>query len=372
MQPPSRSGPTFETVEAFQPFEPLEPGDPVLIGGYRLLARLGTGPTGQVYLAATQSGRRLAIKAVRPDLVDDALRRRFKKEIGIAQRARGPFLAPVVDGHAEGSRPWVATEYVPGPSLARAVSLYGPLPVRTVRALMSTVAEALQALHDADMGHGALRPSNVLLTEEGPRLVDFGSLKQKTTAVDDVFMLGHVALFAATGHDAFPTPSRPGPPDLGGCPHELRGTIERCLAERPEERPEPRALVAELEEAPPGPDWLPPEIAELLPAYLAEPPRQQPPPLPVTPAPSSASAVRSVHQPQSGAPPATQPDMPRPARPDFAVPEPPRPAPTVPFPTGRGVEPVMGTYRHDLVVALGIGGGAFGVLVLLLLLLFLL
>ncbi|MFC5749488.1 serine/threonine-protein kinase [Actinomadura rugatobispora] len=379
MQPPSRPGPAFEA------FRPIEPGDPVLIGGYRVLARIGTGRLGEVYLAAAQSGRRLAIKSVRADLADDeAFRRRFKREIAAAQRVRGPFLATVVDGHAEGTRPWVASEFVPGPTLDDAVQAHGPLPVPAVRVLMGALAEALQALHDADTVHGALTPSNVLLTEDGPRTVDFGSLEHETSAAGDVFMLGCVALFAATGQGAFPRPFQYEPPDLSGCPDALRGPIERCLAERPEDRPEPRELAAELEAEPPAPGWLPPEVAALLPAYEAEPPRPDASPLPTPPAPPAAApptpsfAPPPETRPDPGGPPGrartTRPDMPeaapgRPARPNFVVPEqPPHTDPSLPR---RSMEPVMGSYRHDLVVALGIGGGAFGLLVLILLLVFL-
>ncbi|XVQ12686.1 serine/threonine-protein kinase [Spirillospora sp. CA-255316] len=393
MQPPSRPGPAFEA------FRPIEPGDPVLIGGYRVLARIGSGRLGEVYLGAAQSGRRLAIKSVRADLAEDeAFRRRFKREIAAAQRARGPFLATVVDGHAEGARPWVASEFVPGPTLADAVHAHGPLPVPAVRALMGALAQALQTLHDADIVHGDLRPSNVLLTEDGPRTVDFGSLEHETSASGDVFMLGGVALFAATGHGAFPRPFGDEPPDLSGCPDALRGPIERCLAERPEERPEPRELAAELEAGPPGPGWLPPEITALLPAYAAEPPRPDASPLPTPAAPaqplapsrppgpppspppgtSSSHAAPRDTRPDVAAPapapaPAAEPDAPaataHPARPNFVVPE--QPPQTDPSLSIHAMEPVMGTYRHDLVVALGIGGGAFGLLVLILLLVFL-
>jgi serine/threonine protein kinase len=361
MQPPSGSGP---------PLAPLGPGDPVLIGGYRVLARIGTGRRGPVFLAATQSGRRLAIKAVRPELAgDEAFRRRFKSGIAAAQRVRGPFLAPVVDGHAEGASPWTATEYVPGPSLARAVAESGPLPEESVRALLGALGQALQAVHDADMAHGDLKPSNVLLAEDGPRLVDQGFAEAEAEAehepgtADDVFALGRLAYFAATGRDLALLDD--GSADLSACPEGLRGPIERCLAADPADRPEPGALAAELEEEPPGPGWPPSAVAALLPGYREEPPRPAPAPLP---------RAQPVFEPPAQPMPSFEPPaQPVPAgAPNFAMPEPPQTMP-MSVPAGPDVlPPVMDSYRHDLAIALGIGGGAFGLLVLILLLVFLL
>ncbi|WP_395108816.1 protein kinase [Actinomadura sp. SCN-SB] len=366
MQPPSRHG---------LPFTPLGPGDPQLIGGYRTLARLGSGRLGPVYLATTQSGRRLAIKTTGPELAaDKAFRRRLKSQIAAAQRVRGRFLAAVVDGHAEGTSPWLATEYVPGPSLARAVEEAGPLPVPAVRALLGAVAEALQAIHDADLVHGRLGPSNVLLAEDGPRVTDHGSAVDEAGPAQDVLDLGLLALFAATGQ----TPSGEEPPGLGGCPEELREPIARCLAADPSERPELRALAADLEGDRPGPGWLPPGVAALLPAYQGDPPRPHAAPLP-TPRPSFEPPLDpspAGAAPSGGGAAVTAMDAPAQAareqapRPNFALPlETPA---TVPGVMAGHVPPVMDSYRHDLAIALGIGAGAFGLLVLILLLVFLL
>jgi hypothetical protein len=353
MQPPSRPGP---------PFAPLGPGDPQLVGGYRALARLGTGRLGPVYLATTQSGRRLAIKTVRPALAgDDALRRRLKQEIAAAQRVRGRFLAAVVDGHAEGTSPWVACEYVPGPSLARAVEETGPLPAATVRDLLSAVAQALQALHDAGIVHGALRPSNVLLAEDGPRVVDHGSLEHEAGPAQDILALGRLAFFAATGLGREPSDEEQ--PDLSECPEDLRGPIGRCLAADPSERPEPRELVAELEQDPPEPGWLPSGIAALLPAYQADPPQPAATPLP-KPKPT-------FEPPAAPGVPITAVDAVN-GGPNFALPVVPVTVPGGTGPLARDMPPVMDSYRHDLAIALGIGAGAFGLLVLVLLFVFLL
>ncbi|GAA3943920.1 hypothetical protein GCM10023085_27440 [Actinomadura viridis] len=350
MAPPGRHGPAFE---------PLEPGDPPLIGGYRVLARLGTDGPAPAYLATTQSGRRLAVRVVRPAPEDDAFRLRLRREIAAGRRLRGPFLAAVVDGHAEGALPWVATEYVPGPSLARAVDELGPLPVPAVRVLLGAVTRALQAVHDTGAAHGALTPSAVLLAEDGPRLAvsvsPDGPAGDAGGPAGDVYALGRVALFAATGRDAGAEP------DLSGCPDELRGPLGRCLAEDPDRRPEPAALVAALEEDPPWEGWPPQGLAGLLSAYRADP----------DPAPRRAGAAPEAARPAKP----TRPDgMPAGAPrivPNFTVPAPPPDRPPLAAPAGPEVRPVMDSYRHDLVIALGIGGGAFGVLVLVLLLVFL-
>ncbi|MFF5265104.1 hypothetical protein ACFY4C_39990 [Actinomadura viridis] len=345
-------------------FEPLEPGDPPLIGGYRVLARLGTGGPAPAYLATTQSGRRLAIRVVRPDPEDGAFRLRLRREIAAGQRLRGPFLAAVVDGHAEGALPWVATEYVPGPSLARAVDELGPLPVAAVRVLLGAVARALQAVHDTGAAHGGLTASTVLLAEDGPRLavsVSPGGPGEAGGPADDVYALGRVALFAATGRDAGAGAGAGAEPDLSGCPDELRELVGHCLAEDPDRRPAPAALIAALEDDPPWEGWPPQALAGLLSAHRADPDTV---PRPAGPAPEAARPAKP-----------TRPDgMPAGAPrivPNFTVPVPPPDRPPLAAPAGPEVRPVMDSYRHDLVIALGIGGGAFGVLVLVLLLVFL-
>lgn len=132
------------------PFQPLTPEDPHDIGGYRILARLGAGGMGRVYLGATQTGRRLAVKIVRPELADDQeFRRRFQQEIAAAQRVQSIYTAAVVDADPNGPRPWMATAHIPGPSLAHAVAELGPLPIETVHVLVAGVAEALRAVHQA-------------------------------------------------------------------------------------------------------------------------------------------------------------------------------------------------------------------------------
>jgi serine/threonine protein kinase len=309
-------------------FHQLHPDDPRELGGYRILARLGAGGMGQVYLARTQSGRRLAVKVVRPEFVDDPeFRRRFRQEVMAAERVQSRYTAPVIDADPDGPRPWLATAYVPGPSMAQAVAEQGPLPADTVRVLTAGVAEALQAIHAADVVHRDLKPSNVLLAPDGPRVIDFGiaraadstpltrtgvrigspqfmapeqALGQPAGPAVDVFALGSLVFFAATGRSPFGE----GPdaavlfrivheePDLDGCPDALRSTVERCLAKDPLRRSGVGEIIGALrpEATPPSSVWLPPTITERLPVYTTEPP----PPPPVGPPARQVTINRSV------------------------------------------------------------------------------
>ncbi|WP_086830190.1 serine/threonine-protein kinase [Streptomyces sp. NRRL B-24572] len=265
-----------DTAEVFQP---LQADDPPLVAGYRLAARLGAGGMGRVYLSHTPGGRPVAIKVVRPELADTpAFRHRFRREITAAQRVRGAYTAELIDADADGVPPWLATLYVPGPSLAEAVARRGPLPVPAVLWLMAGVAEALQAIHGVGIVHRDLKPSNVLLAADGPRVIDFGiSLAADTTshtttgtavgtpsymapeqasageltAATDVFALGQTAAFAALGEPLYGD----GPlvsvlyrivhsePDLSRLPAQLRPLIARCLAADPEDRATPAEVV---------------------------------------------------------------------------------------------------------------------------------
>ncbi|WP_406707534.1 serine/threonine-protein kinase [Streptomyces griseiscabiei] len=157
-------------------FQPLQSDDPSQVAGYRLAARLGAGGMGRVYLSHTQGGRPVAIKVVRPELADDpAFRRRFGREIKAARRVRGAYTAELIDADADGVPPWLATLYVPGPSLAEAVGRRGPLPVPAVLWLMAGVAEALQAIHDEGIVHRDLKPANIMLLTDGTvKICDFG------------------------------------------------------------------------------------------------------------------------------------------------------------------------------------------------------
>lgn len=254
-------------------FQPLEDGDPQVVGGYRLVARLGAGGMGRVYLSHTPGGRAVAVKVIRPELAENPeFRKRFRAEVASASRVHGLYTAPVVDSDTEGSMPWCATAYVPGPSLADAVHDHGPLPVDTVLRLVAGVAEALQAVHREGIVHRDLKPSNVLLAADGPRVIDFGvaraadttSVTQSGTALGtiaymapeqvlggealasaDVFALGQTAVFAATGVAAFGEGDPHAvlyrvvheEPDLSRVPMEIRELVARCLRKPAAERP---------------------------------------------------------------------------------------------------------------------------------------
>ncbi|MFD7553878.1 serine/threonine-protein kinase [Streptomyces sp. NPDC059835] len=273
-----------------QVFMPLHPDDPTVMGGYRLAARLGAGGMGRVYLSHTQGGRPVALKAVRPELAEDPeFRRRFRREVEAARRVRGAYTAELIDADADGTPPWLATLYVPGPALSEAVSRGGPLPVPAVLWLMAGVAEALQVIHAAGVVHRDLKPSNVLLAADGPRVIDFGiSLASgvtastalgatigtpqymapeqaqagEVTAATDVFALGQTAAYAALGEPLYG--SGPGvsvlfrivhsAPDLSRLPEELRPIIARCLAADPRERATPAEIVAWCRRHLPGDD----------------------------------------------------------------------------------------------------------------------
>jgi tRNA A-37 threonylcarbamoyl transferase component Bud32 len=265
---------------ATEVFQPLQADDPPVVGGYRLAARLGAGGMGRVYLSHTQGGRPVAIKVVRPELADDpAFRRRFRREVEAARRVRGAYTAELIDADVDGVPPWLATLYVPGPSLAEAVARRGPLPVPAVLWLMAGVAEALQAVHGAGIVHRDLKPSNVLLAADGPRVIDFGislasgvsshtatgsavgtpsfmapeqASGDEVTAATDVFALGQTAAFAVLGETLYGDGSAVGvlyrivhdEPDLSRLPEQLRPLIARCLAADPRERATPAEVVA--------------------------------------------------------------------------------------------------------------------------------
>ncbi|TXR95837.1 serine/threonine protein kinase [Streptomyces sp. col6] len=260
-------------------FEPLQATDPAEVAGYRLAARLGAGGMGRVYLSHTEDGRAVAIKVVRPELADDPdFRGRFGREVRAARRVRGTYTAELIDADAEAATPWLATLYVPGPSLTQAVTRSGPLPVSALLWLMVGMAEALQAIHAEGIVHRDLKPSNVLLASDGPRVIDFGialaadatsytttghpigtpaymapeqASGEGATAASDVFALAQTAAFAALGKPLYG--DGPGvyvlyriihsEPDLTLLPEPLRPLFARCLAADPAQRPAPAEIV---------------------------------------------------------------------------------------------------------------------------------
>ncbi|GGU04371.1 serine/threonine-protein kinase [Streptomyces lateritius] len=252
----------------------LEPEDPATIGPYRLSARLGEGGMGRVYLAVSRSGRRLAVKVVRPDIAaDPGFRERFRREIEAARAVGGFWTAPIVDADPDAATPWVAGDYIDAPSLGALVDRRGALDERELRAMAAGLAEALEAIHRTGLVHRDLKPSNIMVTADGPRVIDFGISKAAegaTTLTDtgsvigtpgfmspeqasgarvgpasDMFALGAVLVFAATGRGPFGAGSVPAllyrvvhdEPSLNGVPEGLRPVVAICLEKDPGRRP---------------------------------------------------------------------------------------------------------------------------------------
>ncbi|CAM5657602.1 Serine/threonine-protein kinase PknD [Streptomyces avidinii] len=260
---------------------------------------------GVVYLAHTPGGRPIARKAVRAEFAPDPeFRERFAQEMASARRIHSLFTAQVVDSGVDDRTPWLATAYVPGPSLHEVVRRHGPLPVRTVLLLVAGIAEALEAIHRAGIVHRDLKPANVLLAADGPRVIDFGiaraadaaaltgtglrigtaafmapeqALGRPATPATDVFALGTLAAYVAGGVPPFGG----GPessalyrvvhehPDLARVPRDLHELISWCLAKRPGDRPATAELIASVRAHPlmgPRPEftdgWLPGPVRE--------------------------------------------------------------------------------------------------------------
>ncbi|MFF7366743.1 serine/threonine-protein kinase, partial [Streptomyces tricolor] len=271
-------GPITGTEGVFRPLTAQEPRE---LAGYRLLARIGEGGMGSVYLSRTRGNQPVALKMIRREYAGDGeFRRRFQQEVRAARQVRGYHLVPVVDHDTTGEQPWLASAYVPGVPLDEALDVHGPLPTPTVLQLVACVARALDAVHAAGVVHRDLKPGNVLLAADGPWVIDFGiaraaestrltrsggfvgtpqymSPEQGTggdvTPASDVFSLGLIAAVAATGRHpygsggALTVATRIAntaqlPPDLAGYPEVLRPVLERCLAADPAARPTPAEL----------------------------------------------------------------------------------------------------------------------------------
>lgn len=263
--------------------QPLEAGEPLTIGPYRLLGRLGAGGMGRVYLGRSAGGRTVAVKVVHPHFsLDEQFRARFRREVDAARRIGGQWTAPVLDADPDAPVPWVAHGYVAGPALSAAVTAHGPLPEHAVRTLGAGLGEALAAVHDKGLIHRDVKPSNVLLALDGPRLIDFGIARaidatvsltstgvsvgspgymapeqirgQDISGAADIFSLGAVLAYAGTGSAPFLGDSSAvllykvvhEEPELGDLEGELREVVASCLAKDPAHRPTPAQLARRL------------------------------------------------------------------------------------------------------------------------------
>ncbi|MFD1832698.1 DUF4328 domain-containing protein [Streptomyces desertarenae] len=284
--------------------EPLGAEDPRWVGAYRLLGRLGAGGMGRVYLARSERGRTVAVKVVQEELARRPdFRERFAKEVTAARRVGGAWTAPVLDADTEAATPWVATGYIAGPSLQAVVDTdYGPLPEHSVYALAAGLVEALRAIHGAGLVHRDLKPSNVLVTIDGPKVIDFGIARaldsvtssgltqtgavigspgfmspeqvrgERVTPASDIFCLGAVLAYAATGRLPFGTADSgfhallfriaQEEPDLTGLSGPLRALVRDCLVKDAAARPPLDDLAARVREHAPqgGGTWLPGEV----------------------------------------------------------------------------------------------------------------
>ncbi|MGW6585888.1 serine/threonine-protein kinase [Streptomyces globisporus] len=285
---------------------------PERIGGYIVERELGAGGMGTVYLARSRGGRSVAVKVARPELAGDPhFRERFRAEVAAARSVGGFHTAPVVDADPDAAAPWLATAYIPGPTLSALLEAEGPMDEARLRGLGAALAEALAAIHGCGLVHRDLKPGNIIMAADGPRVLDFGIARalestrltatgtafgtpgflapeqaqgQEVDGAADVFALGAV-LVAAAGGSAFGAGTPMGmmyrsvhePPDLAAVPERLRPVLAACLAKTPAERPTPAGLL----------DLFVPDAAPSTPAAYAPTVAVVPPP-PPSYAPSNA------------------------------------------------------------------------------------
>lgn len=296
--PPASCAPAFDTAEEAPSIERVDRDSPRRIGAFRILGRLGAGATSEVYLATGPSGRPAAVKLIRPQFAQDPqFCRLFARELAAARKINGDYTAAVIDADAHAEQPWIAYEFLAGPSLAQVIENQGPLPPAAVRTLAAGICEALRAFHAAGFVHRDLKPANVLLTDQGPRVIDFGIARctdgtasavtgtqlgtmgfmapeqvdgGDVSAAADIFALGCVLAYAATGRAPFGNGSSAsmlyrvvhGEPDeqaVACDDSQMRELIKRCLAKDPGQRPTPEQIIGDCAAAAEtaGGGWLP-------------------------------------------------------------------------------------------------------------------
>ncbi len=292
--------------------QPLRRWDPEQIGPYSIIGKLGAGAMGQVFLARSAAGRLVAVKTIRVELAEEAgFRARFAREVAAASRVSGVFTAAVIEANPDADLPWVATAYVPAPSLSTLVKQAGPLPVPAVRWLAAGCAEALQSIHAAGLLHRDVKPSNVLVAPDGPRVIDFGIARAaervqltathgasgtpaymapeqardatQASPASDVFSLGATLVYAATGHAPYEGETvmdilvrlATEPPDLAGVPEELMDLVAPCLERVPRMRPTDGTILGRLgpfaSQAGPGHSYLPEAAMAVIAEYQQAP-----------------------------------------------------------------------------------------------------
>lgn len=357
--------------------EQLAPGDPQRIGEYRLLARLGAGGMGQVFLARSDRGRTVAVKLVRQELAEqEEFRSRFRQEVRAALRVGGEWTAPVLDADTEAPIPWVATGYIAGPALHTVVSGdHGPLPDRSVRILAYGLAHALRNIHAADLIHRDLKPSNILITIDGPRVIDFGIARALETATDggltrtgalvgspgfmapeqvrgdrvtaacDIFCLGSVLSYAATGRLPFGSADSgvhalmfriaQEEPDLADLPEGLLDLVRDCLDKDPEARPTiEQILERTASDADPEP-WLPSALIAQLGRHAVQLLEvEQPTATPVQQPPTMTAVSADAPKPPVPMPTPPPPLPPAYSHNNYSYGYPQQPAPTAPHAPG--------------------------------------